>query len=92
MLEGQSSLRNPAGPCGAEFLLSGNARGVILQHVPFRTYFEDLEELECCLPKIEDDREDHNHDPGPDCVDGNVARLPALEGSKRAALRQEPHV
>ena len=55
IIEGQSSLRNPAGPCGAEFLLSGNAKGVILQHVPFRTYFEDLEELECALPKIEDE-------------------------------------
>lgn len=55
LLEGQSSLRNPAGPCGAEFLLSGNARGVILQHVPFRTYFEDLEKLECALPTIEDE-------------------------------------
>ena len=55
LIEGQSSLRNPAGPCGAEFLLSGNAKGVILQHVPFRTYFEDLEALECRLPKIEDE-------------------------------------
>jgi uncharacterized NAD-dependent epimerase/dehydratase family protein len=55
LLEGQSSLRNPAGPCGAEFLLSGNAKGVILQHVPFRTYYEDLEGLECHLPKIEDE-------------------------------------
>lgn len=55
LLEGQSSLRNPAGPCGAEFLLAGNAKGVILQHVPFRTYFEDLEELKCALPGIEDE-------------------------------------
>lgn len=55
LIEGQSSLRNPAGPCGAEFLLAGNAKGVILQHVPFRTYFEDLEEQLCYLPKIEDE-------------------------------------
>ena len=55
LLEGQSSLRNPAGPCGAEFLLAGNAKGVILQHVPYRTYFEDLEKLECVLPTIEDE-------------------------------------
>jgi uncharacterized NAD-dependent epimerase/dehydratase family protein len=55
LIEGQSSLRNPAGPCGAEFLLSGNTKGVILQHVPFRTYFEDLEALECFLPQIEDE-------------------------------------
>ena len=53
LLEGQSSLRNPFGPCGSEFLISGNAKGVILQHVPFRTFFEDLEELGCRLPTVE---------------------------------------
>lgn len=55
LIEGQSSLRNPSGPCGAEFLLSGNVNGVILQHVPFRTYFEELEELRCFLPAVEDE-------------------------------------
>lgn len=39
-LEGQSSLRNPSGPCGAEFLLSGNAKKVILIHEPNRKYFD----------------------------------------------------
>jgi uncharacterized NAD-dependent epimerase/dehydratase family protein len=38
-LEGQSSLRNPSGPCGAEFLISGNAKKVILVHQPLRKYF-----------------------------------------------------
>jgi uncharacterized NAD-dependent epimerase/dehydratase family protein len=55
LIEGQSGLRNPSGPCGSEFLLSGNVKGVILQHVPFRTYFEDLEELSCFLPAVEDE-------------------------------------
>ena len=41
LIEGQSSLRNPSGPCGSEFLLSGNAKGVILQHIPGRKHFED---------------------------------------------------
>ena len=36
LLEGQSSLRNPSGPCGSEFLCSAMAKGVILQHVPGR--------------------------------------------------------
>ena len=36
LLEGQSSLRNPSGPCGAEFLCSAMAKGVILQHMPGR--------------------------------------------------------
>lgn len=39
-LEGQSSLRNPLGPCGAEYLLSGAARYVILQHSPYRRCFK----------------------------------------------------
>jgi uncharacterized NAD-dependent epimerase/dehydratase family protein len=40
LLEGQSALRNPSGPCGSEFLLSGNARAVVLQHAPGRHCFE----------------------------------------------------
>lgn len=55
LIEGQSGLRNPSGPCGSEFLLSGNVKGVILQHAPFRTYFEELEELGCFLPAVEDE-------------------------------------
>ena len=43
LIEGQSSLRNPAGPCGSEFILSGNVKGVILQHAPARKVFEDTE-------------------------------------------------
>lgn len=38
-IEGQSSLRNPAGPCGAELLCSAGAKYVILQHSPGRKYF-----------------------------------------------------
>ncbi|KAA6439023.1 DUF1611 domain-containing protein [Dyadobacter flavalbus] len=39
-IEGQSALRNPSGPCGAEFLLSGCARHVILVHSPKREFFD----------------------------------------------------
>ena len=52
LIEGQSSLRNPAGPCGAEFLLSANSKGVILQHAPRRRYFEGLEELQLEIPSL----------------------------------------
>ena len=55
LIEGQSSLMNPSGPCGSEFLLSGNIKGVILQHVPFRYYFDELETVGCRLPSIEDE-------------------------------------
>jgi uncharacterized NAD-dependent epimerase/dehydratase family protein len=41
LLEGQSSLRNPSGPCGLEFLISGNAKQVILSHSPRRIHFDD---------------------------------------------------
>ena len=41
LVEGQSALFNPTGPCGSEFILSGNVKGVILQHVPGRGHYED---------------------------------------------------
>jgi uncharacterized NAD-dependent epimerase/dehydratase family protein len=40
-LEGQSSLRNPSGPCGSEFLLSGNAKHVILIHEIKREFYDE---------------------------------------------------
>ena len=40
VIEGQSSLRNPSGPCGSEMLVSAGARGVILQHAPARPCFK----------------------------------------------------
>lgn len=52
LLEGQSALRNPSGPCGAELLLSGGARGVILQHAPAREYFDDQEHLHNRIPSL----------------------------------------
>lgn len=51
-LEGQSALRNPGGPCGAELLLSVGARFVVLQHAPARTFFDGAEELGCVIPPI----------------------------------------
>ena len=40
LIEGQSALRNPSGPCGSEMLVSGNAKSVILVHAPKRHYYE----------------------------------------------------
>jgi uncharacterized NAD-dependent epimerase/dehydratase family protein len=54
-IEGQSSLRNPMGPCGSEFILAGGAKGVILQHAPARQFFDELEELGCRIPPIEEE-------------------------------------
>jgi uncharacterized NAD-dependent epimerase/dehydratase family protein len=55
ILEGQSALRNPLGPCGAELIVSGNAKGVILQHAPFRKFFDTVEAFGCRLPRVEDE-------------------------------------
>jgi uncharacterized NAD-dependent epimerase/dehydratase family protein len=55
LFEGQSSLRNPSGPCGSELLLSGGARGVILQHAPARVFYEGLEELGLRIPPPADE-------------------------------------
>ena len=53
LLEGQASLFNPSGPCGSEYLISANAKKVILQHAPGRLYFDGWEHLELKIPPIE---------------------------------------
>lgn len=53
LIEGQSALRNPTGPCGAEFLLSAQAKGVILQHAPGRIFYEGTEVFQCRIPPLE---------------------------------------
>jgi len=55
LLEGQSSLRNPSGPGGSEFLVSGNAKGTILQIAPEREFFEGYENLKAFLPSAEEE-------------------------------------
>lgn len=40
-LEGQSGLRNPSGPCGSEYLVSGNARKTVLVFSPKGQYFSN---------------------------------------------------
>jgi uncharacterized NAD-dependent epimerase/dehydratase family protein len=42
-IEGQSSLRNPSGPAGAEWIVSANADAVVLQHDPGRIHYKDME-------------------------------------------------
>ncbi len=55
LIEGQSSLRNPSGPCGSELILAGDVNGVILVHAIDRDYFEGFEELKLPLPTIEEE-------------------------------------
>jgi uncharacterized NAD-dependent epimerase/dehydratase family protein len=53
-LEGQSSLRNPSGPCGSEMLLSGNARYAILVHEIKRAYYDENPDWGK-IPPVEDE-------------------------------------
>ncbi|MFO0984907.1 MAG: DUF1611 domain-containing protein [Planctomycetota bacterium] len=55
VLEGQSALRNPSGPCGAELLLAGGARGVVLQHAPGRRYYDGHEQDGYLIPPVADE-------------------------------------
>ena len=55
-LEGQSSLRNPSGPCGLELLISGNAKHVVLIFAPKRKYF-DNEKHWGAIPTVESEIE-----------------------------------
>lgn len=55
IMEGQSGLRNPSGPCGSEFIISGAADGVILQHSPVREKFKGMEHYPAHIPDILDE-------------------------------------
>ncbi len=58
LIEGQSSLRNPGGPCGSEFLVSGQAKGVVLQHAPGRRCFDGVEDFpQGVIPSLESELE-----------------------------------
>ena len=58
ILEGQSSLRNPSGPCGSEYLCSALAKGVIIQCAPKQKYFlADDERGLWPIPPIEEELE-----------------------------------
>lgn len=55
VLEGQSSLRNPSGPCGSEYIISAELDGVILQHDPTRIYYKGLENYGKKIPALEEE-------------------------------------
>jgi uncharacterized NAD-dependent epimerase/dehydratase family protein len=57
LIEGQSALRNPSGPCGAELLLGAEAKAVVLQHAPGRVYFDDQEALGNKIPPLDEEIE-----------------------------------
>lgn len=56
-IEGQSALRNPTGPAGAEWIVSADATAVILQHNPARTHYKDFENYPAYIPHPKDEIE-----------------------------------
>lgn len=56
-IEGQSSLRNPSGPAGAEWIVSADADAVVLQHNPARKQYKDMEYYPAYLPDLKDEVE-----------------------------------
>ncbi len=54
-IEGQSSLRNPSGPAGSEWIVSAAADAAVLQHNPARKQFKDLEFYPAYLPSVKDE-------------------------------------
>lgn len=56
-IEGQSSLRNPSGPAGAEWIVSAAANGAVLQHNPARKQYKDMEYYPAYLAQPKDEIE-----------------------------------
>jgi uncharacterized NAD-dependent epimerase/dehydratase family protein len=54
-IEGQSALRNPSGPAGAEWIVSADADAVVLQHNPARKQYKDMEYYPAFLPELKDE-------------------------------------
>lgn len=56
-IEGQSSLRNPSGPAGAEWICSAAADAVVLQHNPARKHYKDMEYYPALVAQPEEEIE-----------------------------------
>ena len=54
-IEGQSSLRNPSGPAGAEWIVSAAADAAVIQHHPVRKQYKDMEYYPAWIPSLADE-------------------------------------
>lgn len=54
-IEGQSSLRNPSGPAGAEWIVSAAADAAVLQHNPPRKKYKELDFYPANIPHPKDE-------------------------------------
>ncbi|MEM6523873.1 MAG: DUF1611 domain-containing protein [Bacteroidota bacterium] len=57
IIEGQSALRNPSGPCGSEYIISAELDGVVLQHDPSRIHYNGLENYNKKIPPLKEEVE-----------------------------------
>ena len=57
VIEGQAALRNISGPCGSEFLVSGDVDGVVLHHSPIRKYYHGYDHLDIEIPPLKEEIE-----------------------------------
>jgi uncharacterized NAD-dependent epimerase/dehydratase family protein len=56
-IEGQSSLRNPSGPAGAEWIISAAADAAVIQHNPARKQYKGLEDYPAYIPQVKEEIE-----------------------------------
>lgn len=56
-IEGQSSLRNPSGPAGAEWIVSADANAAVLQHNPARKHYKDMDFYPALIAQPEEEIE-----------------------------------
>jgi uncharacterized NAD-dependent epimerase/dehydratase family protein len=88
-IEGQSSLRNPSGPAGAEWLVSADATGVVLQHNPLRKQYKDMEFYPAYIAQPKDEIELMKHYGTPTvAVTVNTAKM-KLEEARAFAAQYE---
>ncbi|HRI78165.1 MAG TPA: DUF1611 domain-containing protein [Cyclobacteriaceae bacterium] len=89
-IEGQSALRNPSGPAGAEWIVSAAADGVVLQHNPARKQYKDFEFYPAYLPDLKDEVALIHHYGAPTlAITVNSAKLTQQEARDQAARYQK---
>ncbi|MEO1448209.1 MAG: DUF1611 domain-containing protein, partial [Bacteroidota bacterium] len=54
-VEGQAALRNPSGPCGSEFLVSGGADAAVLVHPPARVFYKGWQHTGRKIPHLREE-------------------------------------
>jgi uncharacterized NAD-dependent epimerase/dehydratase family protein len=89
-IEGQSSLRNPSGPAGAEWICSADANAVVLQHNPARKHYKDMDYYPALVAQPEEEIELIRIYGAPTvAVTINTAKMDVAEARQYAAKTQD---